>query len=183
MITGSELKAARKQQGLNQTQMGALIGYSRHMISYWERKAAPMTWREANYGALKDYLAALGIEVLRYCPTSTRACGVGVLHNRDRQQEAFDALYAKELARIEAKAALKAARYRERCRAKTRKGHPCRNMSEAGRRRCKFHGGMSTGPKTLAGKERIAEAQRKRWKKFREKFQSQSRRLSASKPK
>lgn len=49
------------------------------------------------------------------------------------------------------------------CGAKTRKGTPCRCKSEPGKRRCKFHGGMSTGPKTAEGRQRIAEAQRRRW--------------------
>ncbi len=49
------------------------------------------------------------------------------------------------------------------CGAKTRKGVPCRAKSEPGRRRCKFHGGKSTGPKTPEGRQRIAEAQRHRW--------------------
>lgn len=49
------------------------------------------------------------------------------------------------------------------CGAKTRQGNPCRAKSEPGRNRCRFHGGLSTGPKTAAGLARIAEAQRKRW--------------------
>ena len=55
------------------------------------------------------------------------------------------------------------ARRRVVCGAKTRKGGECRNKSEAGRKRCKFHGGKSTGAKTPEGKARIAEAQRRRW--------------------
>jgi ABC transporter substrate binding protein len=35
--------------------------------------------------------------------------------------------------------------------------------SWARQRRCRFHGGLSTGPKTAEGKARIAEAQRRRW--------------------
>jgi hypothetical protein len=31
----------------------------------------------------------------------------------------------------------------------------------------KFHGGLSTGPKTPEGRARIAEAQRKRWAAWR----------------
>jgi len=65
----------------------------------------------------------------------------------------------------------KVGRYRQRCGAKTRKGHPCKMMSEAGKRRCKYHGGMSTGPKTPEGKARIAEAQRKRWVAWRKAHQ------------
>lgn len=51
----------------------------------------------------------------------------------------------------------------QRCGARTRKGTPCKCMPIPGRRRCKFHGGLSTGPKTAAGKARISEAQKRRW--------------------
>jgi hypothetical protein len=39
---------------------------------------------------------------------------------------------------------------------------------EFGKARCRFHGGLSTGPKTEAGRARIAEAQRRRWCLYRE---------------
>ena len=39
---------------------------------------------------------------------------------------------------------------------------------ELGKARCRFHGGLSTGPKTEAGRARIAETQRRRWHAFRE---------------
>jgi hypothetical protein len=39
---------------------------------------------------------------------------------------------------------------------------------EFGKARCRFHGGLSTGPKTEAGRARIAEAQRRRWRAYRE---------------
>lgn len=35
-----------------------------------------------------------------------------------------------------------------------RDGQPCQAKSEPGKRRCRFHGGRSTGPKTDAGKAR-----------------------------
>ena len=54
------------------------------------------------------------------------------------------------------------------CGARTRKGTSCRMRADPGKRRCKFHGGRSTGPRTKAGRARIAEAQRRRWAKFRE---------------
>ncbi|MDO5706060.1 MAG: HGGxSTG domain-containing protein [Paracoccus sp. (in: a-proteobacteria)] len=59
-------------------------------------------------------------------------------------------------------------RRRVRCGAKTRKGTACRNKPEPGKRRCKFHGGMSTGARTPEGIERIREAQRRRWAKVRD---------------
>jgi hypothetical protein len=60
------------------------------------------------------------------------------------------------------------------CEAEVRKGGECRKKVVPGKRRCRFHGGLSTGPKTLEGKKRIAEAQKKRWALYRA---SQARRV------
>lgn len=50
---------------------------------------------------------------------------------------------------------VKQLRRRVRCGAKRhRDGQPCRALSEPGKRRCKWHGGCSTGPQTDAGKAR-----------------------------
>ena len=48
-----------------------------------------------------------------------------------------------------------------RCGARTRKGGFCRAWPVRGRRRCRLHGGMSTGPRTAEGLER---SRRARWK-------------------
>jgi hypothetical protein len=53
------------------------------------------------------------------------------------------------------------------CGARNRQGKPCAVKVEPGKRRCRFHGGLSTGPKTAAGRARIAEAQRRRWNAWR----------------
>jgi hypothetical protein len=74
---------------------------------------------------------------------------------------------AKDAERKVAKEKIAQARRRVPCGAKTRKGQPCRNKSEPGRQRCKFHGGRSTGLKTPEGRARIAEAQRRRWDVWR----------------
>jgi hypothetical protein len=55
-----------------------------------------------------------------------------------------------------------------RCGAKTRAGCRCLMRVEPGKARCRFHGGLSTGPKTEAGRGRIADAQRQRWRAYRE---------------
>jgi len=49
------------------------------------------------------------------------------------------------------------------CGAKTRSGAPCRAKGLGRGGRCKNHGGGSTGPKTEAGRKRIAEGTRKYW--------------------
>ena len=59
-------------------------------------------------------------------------------------------------------------KHRPRCGAKTRAGGECQVRVEAGKRRCRFHGGCSTGPKTEEGRARIADAQRKRWQAYRD---------------
>jgi hypothetical protein len=42
---------------------------------------------------------------------------------------------------------------------------PCQAKALANGR-CKYHGGMSTGPKTIAGRLRISEAQKARWRRY-----------------
>jgi len=58
--------------------------------------------------------------------------------------------------------------WRRRCNAhcKQRPLRYCRNWAVRGKTRCKFHGGMSTGPKTPEGKARVVAAMvagRRRW--------------------
>jgi hypothetical protein len=54
-------------------------------------------------------------------------------------------------------------RDRPSCGARTRKGPACLARVVPGKRRCRVHGGLSTGPRTPEGKARIAGAQRRRW--------------------
>lgn len=54
------------------------------------------------------------------------------------------------------------------CGANTKVGGTCKMKVIPGKHRCKFHGGKSTGPRTAEGKQRIAEAQRLRWQRWRE---------------
>ena len=57
---------------------------------------------------------------------------------------------------------------RQRCGALTRKGTTRLCNLLPSKRRCKFHGGASTGPRTSEGRKHIAEAQRQRcaaWRK------------------
>ena len=62
-------------------------------------------------------------------------------------------------------------KHRPRCGAKTRAGGRCLVRVELGKARCRFHGGLSTGPKSEVGRARIAEAQRQRWREYRERHQ------------
>jgi hypothetical protein len=53
------------------------------------------------------------------------------------------------------------------CDAKTRTGTPCKRRPILGRRRCRNHGGLSTGATTPEGRARIAESNRRRAKSTR----------------
>src|SRR5436305_1136344 len=56
---------------------------------------------------------------------------------------------------------------RPKCGARNRQGEPCALRVEPGKARCRFHGGLSTGPRTVEGRARVAEAQRRRWARYR----------------
>src|SRR5689334_15221393 len=58
-------------------------------------------------------------------------------------------------------------RERPKCGARNRQGEPCAVRGEPGKARCRFHGGLSTGPRTVEGRARVAEAQRQRWARHR----------------
>lgn len=98
-----------------------------------------------------------------------RARGWGDIESTmyDQIESCIDAILAAREEAAARREALHAARRRVLCRAKTRKGAPCRLKSEPGKRRCKFHGGKSTGARTPEGIERIREAQHRRWAKWR----------------
>ena len=60
------------------------------------------------------------------------------------------------------------------CGAKTRSGEPCSKFPIKGKRRCRLHGGLSSGPKTAEGRARISAANTKHgrykgWRAHREK--------------
>jgi hypothetical protein len=50
------------------------------------------------------------------------------------------------------------------CEAKCRDGHACKRRVIPGRTRCRNHGGMSTGPRTEAGRQAIIESNQRRAK-------------------
>jgi hypothetical protein len=94
------------------------------------------------------------------CPRTGRACSEGACRERHWCRQLFERGLSHRGLPLKRK-------FRPRCCAKTRAGVPCIMRVLPGKRRCRFHGGLSTGPKTKAGRARIAEVQRRRWKAFR----------------
>ena len=152
-MKAKELRAARVAAGLTQQQLADKAGFHRQAVIYWERKVGEFSMR---WGAPAAFAKVLGMKY--NFPTPTRA----------RVYEVLDSEWLrKQTERLAEAERSRAARRRQTCGAKTRKGSPCRLQSEPGRRRCKYHGGMSTGPRTAEGKRRISDAQKKRWKRAR----------------
>jgi transcriptional regulator with XRE-family HTH domain len=155
-MTGAELRRLRRAAGLTQGDLASHAGYGREAVGYWEAKAGPIACR---YGAVRRFLDALGIDPAPYLPPRAEA-------RPDPLEAHLQAALAQWRARQAERLARQLAARRVKCGAKTRKGSPCRNESEPGKRRCKFHGGRSTGAKTPEGRARIAEAQRQRWARY-----------------
>ena len=159
-ITGADLRNARKAANLTQVDLAQRAGIGRHAISYWECKAVvPLSrW------AVGRMVAVLGQNSLPdYYPPNARAGGWG-----DSVLQAEKLAIEAQLTAMRQREAERVKRLRVICGAKTRKGGQCRNKSEPGKARCKFHGGKSTGARTPEGVARIAEAQRRRWARYRE---------------
>ena len=154
-MTGAELRAARKAAKLSQVALAERVGVSRDTVQYWEAK--PHIGRRS---VVERMAEALGLWI--NFPSNARAGGWGVSWCEQADAQA-EVLFAAYLARTKALHAQCLARLRVICGAKTRKGAECRNKSEPGKRRCKFHGGKSTGAKTPEGLARIAAAQKRRW--------------------
>jgi len=156
-VTGSELAARRKAAGLKQRELADRAEVGRSAVQYWERKPH----LDHRSSAVKQLADALGwVLPARIATHNARARGWGVRRNPYAEVDAmahamFEAWKDRE--------AHRAITRRVVCGAKTRKGTPCRCKSEPGKRRCKFHGGKSTGARTPEGIERIREAQRRRW--------------------
>lgn len=162
-MTGAELAAIRKAAGLSQGALAQRVGIGRHAVSYWECKATV---------DLRAWAVRRMAEVLALPDKSAVKCApAGWAERMAAQDRAREASLMAQVAAWEARDAQRRealqARVRVRCGAKTRKGTPCRAKSEPGKQRCKFHGGMSTGARTPEGLERVREAMRRRWARWR----------------
>ena len=156
MLTGKDLAALRRRAGLSQAALPQRVGISRQTVSYWERKPA-LDGRAATLTKIACALDPGDREVI----LSSRA-GLGFISLHFQGAVLSEHLSLIGTAQAQRKIVL-ASMWRQTCKAMTRRGMECLLKSEPGKRRCRLHGGLSTGPKTDEGKARIAKAQRKRW--------------------
>ena len=135
-MTADRLREARRALGWTQKALADQAGTHYQTTKYWERQAGPI----AGY-AVDRFKVALMAAGYVFAPSPLDA-GLNV-----GKPKRLRPLMLPKL-----------------CGAKNRKGNACRCLAISGKARCKFHGGLSTGPKSAEGKERIAQAQRLRWK-------------------
>jgi transcriptional regulator with XRE-family HTH domain len=140
------IRAARKKLGWSQEKLSIKSEYSRSTIYKTESQTRPINTPVINYLA-KD-LNAAGATVLPV-PVVRRP----FVHHVDIPQH-----YCEYQPEPEPKT---------RCNARTRNSKPCLSWPIAGKKRCKLHGGMSTGPRTETGRAAISKAQKQRWQSYR----------------
>ncbi|EIE50371.1 HGGxSTG domain-containing protein [Salipiger aestuarii] len=152
-MTGEDLADIRRKAGLTQAELAKRARIGRHAVSYWETQAEV----RRNAWAVRRMAEVIALPDIAGVFCARAAWGV----SRE------DAVFIAKARRIELREAKVKAKRRVLCGATTRKGMPCRAKSGPGRRRCRFHGGLSTGPRTPEGKERIRQAMRDRWARWR----------------
>jgi len=153
-FSGADLRAKRQAAGLSQRALAKRAGVHYSAVQYWEKRPVLVL---RSY-AIQRIAKALGWRIIGQAYARARH---GVLASDwDTLGPSFWLPYQTVLA---PRLFTKLVQPRVPCGARTRKGTPCKALSEPGRTRCRFHGGLSTGPKTEEGRKRIAEAQRRRW--------------------
>ena len=61
----------------------------------------------------------------------------------------------------------------QRCGARTRRGTDCLKPALRGKTRCQLHGGKATGARTIAGRQRLSDAQLRHGKYTKDKLAAQ----------
>lgn len=160
IMTGDELKFLRQTFDLSRPALARIIRRHPDTIRYWERK--PWLSQEEAVPAL--ILRALDIKAfdLRLFMTNAYYRSLCV-RGFPKHLRASAVAHREVLNRpVESEEDKAGKRDRPACGARTRAGGLCRAKVVEGKGRCRMHGGLSTGPKTEAGRRRIAEALQRR---------------------
>ena len=172
---GPQIKAARSLLGWTQSRLAQASGLHPNAIAYWEGHDDIPTGIYQQPVACRRIRAALleaGVEFLQLPLLGVRLVARhNNARNTRRRARAHDGVLRPLRPRKCKTSVIPAQPISARgpataCAAKTRTGRPCvrRGMANG---RCPNHGGLSSGPKSDAGRQRIAEAQKQRWERWR----------------
>lgn len=139
-----DLQDARKRAGLDHAQLERAIGLKRGVVFYLETQ----------FELVNGSTVLAVVKALEGAGHPVKPVGHGL------SKAEADAIYRD----------MRKACYEQlgRCNAKTRKGTLCKAKPIPGSKRCRNHGGLSTGPKTRTGIESIRRAQIRRWAKAKQ---------------
>jgi transcriptional regulator with XRE-family HTH domain len=175
IVMGNQIKAARSLLGWTQHELADAARVHPNAVAYWEQTVAIPTGRHQPHACRKmgEALHRSGVEFFGHAKPGVRLvqnhnyCGRPPSRARARHGvKRFLPPWAM-LARTKTVPSVVARRQPSSpCGARTRSGAPCRR-SGLDNGRCPNHGGLSSGPKSIAGRQRIAEAQRRRWAEWR----------------
>lgn len=132
------LKTMRAAAGWTQKDLAAKIGRSVRTVKHWESQPGQL-----------DGVSVSKMEAAFRAEYITEGMAPLLAAERERRLQWLKKRLQKPIRH-------------STCDARNRKGTACRNKPIPGKRRCRFHGGLSTGPKTAEGKARIAAATRQR---------------------
>lgn len=174
IVAGCQIRAARSLLDWSRHDLARAAGVHCNAVAYWEQTVAVPTGRREPHACarIRHAFRHAGVEFIghskpgvrlaqndNYCrrPPSRAHVRYGVLPVLSVQVD--------RPCNTEHRPSPKSARVA--CGARTRANGACRAKAMANHR-CRLHGGLSSGPKSIAGRARIAEAQRKRWAKWRD---------------
>jgi hypothetical protein len=173
IVIGSQISAARALLGWSQSQLAIAARLHLNSVVYWESKT-PISGRREPYACrlIREAFLKAGVEFVGHAKPGVRLvqnhnyCGRPPSRARAQHgvipvisgQGAWPPNTQRHDPRLTAT--------RMACGARTRANGSCRAKAMANHR-CRMHGGLSSGPKTSAGRARIAEAQRRRWARWR----------------
>ena len=183
ICTGSQIRAARALLGWSRQVLAEAASVHVNTVVYWEQQEEIPTGVYSEPHAcrlIQQALVKAGVVFLlsptpgvRFCqktpisgavrePARARVMGSKRL---EIEKDNFVRRYGGHALDTDTNAPTPPSndRRKSECGAKTRAGQPCRRRGSGRGGRCINHGGHSTGPKTVEGRQRIAEAQRRRW--------------------
>ena len=175
IVMGSQIKAARGLLGWSQHDLAEAASLHTNAVAYWEQTVAIPTGRHEPHACarIRHAFHHAGVEFVGHAKPGVRLvqndnyCGRPPSRARARHGVKHLLPSWTMPARTKTVPSVVTRQPSSPCGARTRIGAPCQRKG-LDNGRCRNHGGLSSGPKSMAGRVRIAEAQRRRWAKWRE---------------
>lgn len=167
LILGAQIRAGRALLGWSRQDLATRARLHSNSIAYWEGTPA-IARRSVACERMEAAMNAAGVMFFSRPHPGAYLRTHSTIFGQDGAPSQHGVLHArpKTPGKTNGRRQLKVDMSKSSCGAKTRKGTPCSNKPMANLR-CRFHGGLSRGPRTESGRRRISMAQKKRWQLWR----------------